>query len=586
MPLNLPHLAVMALKATLSAIAVVYALDLLLPLPEIRIYPGLESTACLDHHAAVESASNSADSSEKESVVADLVPHPKPAERPKLSPLQEARMILRYITQRIGGAKNLTIPGPYCLPLVGNLFVVLPYVKKRHIHMLRRWLREDYGIISRIGGINRGADAIIVGDAEAAKIVLAGGKNGEFLRSGFIQRFTKDIFQDGLFILPTDETWRKHRKFMTAGFGPTHLRHALESTNLVVDQLVNIWKTSHSGPFISDIYHVASCITLDVIGHVAFSYSFNTVLNHTSPASLSQMKAYQRSFDAIAGRLSIPKIFWRRNKVHPDQIRDDVELMRGVIRETIAARRKEEKDGNREVSLEQGMKGRDVLDRMLGAEDWTDEEITDEVIALFLAGGETTANTIVFCAYILSSHPTILAQMREEIAQLLPTPSESLTSAMLASFKITESIIREVMRLEPTVLNSISREVVASEGISLLGHHLQKGTLVAVDIRSLHRDPRYWAHPNVFMPSRWLDADGNFITPVPGSYLPFADGPHICLGNKMAMIELKSVLIGLYRHFDLKVLPNQDFEAVTSVTHGFKKGLKVQVTRLDALREE
>ncbi|KAJ3107886.1 hypothetical protein HDU97_002818 [Phlyctochytrium planicorne] len=560
-----------AFKIGASALAAIYLLDVLLPLPDTRIYPGIDSTESLQYDVDVGECESEAEAKRS------LLPHPKTPQRPKLTALQELRMYLRYITQRIGGARNLTIPGPYTLPVLGHILHVFPYSRRRHIHMLRRRHREDYGIISRLVGV-RGGDMVMIADAETAKMVLAGGKNGEFLRSGGLQKLTFDIFRDGLFIMPTDERWKKHRKFMTAGFGPTHLRHAVDSTNLIMDQLTNLWTQQYSKPFVTDIYHIASCITLDVIGHVAFSYSFDATLNHLKPESLTQMKAYQRAFDAIAGRASAPKFFWKRNGAHPDQIKADVEIMRSVIRDTIAARRIG-KDENRQSSLEEGMKGRDVLDRMLGADDWTDDEITDEVIALFLAGGETSANTIVFCIYLLSSHPTILAQMRDEISQLLPTPSTPITSSILSSFKITESIIRETMRMEPVVINTIGRILKKASGTTLLGHHIKENTVVFVDIRALHRDPRYWVHPDVFMPSRWLDDEGNFVTPVPGSYLPFADGPHVCLGNKMAMLELKCVLIALYRNFDLQVVPNQEFDAITSVTHGFKKGLKVLVRR-------
>ncbi|KAJ3099178.1 hypothetical protein HDU97_003373 [Phlyctochytrium planicorne] len=557
-----------SVKAGILGLAAIYLLDIVLPIPDLRIFPGLESTACLNHKK---------DESNDDKV---LVPDPKPAQKPNLTFLQSLRMTLRAFTQRIGRVSNPTVPGPYALPFLGNLFFVMPFAKKRQIHVMRRYLREQCGIINRITGLS-GIDVIMVADADAAKEVLLAGQE-EFVRHGFLARFSFDIFKQGLFILPTGE-----------GFGPTHLRHALEATNLTLDQLVQIWSSIYdgqepsrpgSGPFVTDVFHVASCISLDVIGHVAFSYEFNSVLNHLDPTSLKQMKAYQRAFDAMAGRIGVAKGMWKASGVHPDQVKPDVDLMKKVIKETIAARRNSQRgvsgEGDRVDQLREGLKARDVLDRMLDAKDWTDEEIMDEVIALFLAGGETTANSIVFCIYLLDAHPEIREKMVAEIDSFL-SQSDTIEYDTLQQLRYTEAVVRETMRVEPVVLATIGREVMNPAGTTILGHHIRRGSVVALDIRSIHRDPRYWRHPGRFMPSRWLDGDDGFVTPYPGSYMPFADGPHVCLGNKMAMLELKCAVARLYRRFDIRVVPNQDFTAVTSITHGFKNGLKVQVIKRD-----
>ncbi|KAJ3176898.1 hypothetical protein HK101_010361 [Irineochytrium annulatum] len=205
----------------------------------------------------------------------------------------------------------------------------------------------------------------------------------------------------------------------------------------------------------------------------------------------------------------------------------------------------------------------DVLDRMMESSEWTDDEITDEVIALFLAGGETSANTIVNCALALDQHPEVRERMVAELDEVFGG-DDSVAWEKLGELKYTEAVIKESLRLYPVVVMSGVR--LSSEDVEMLGYHIPKDTGVAVDILGIHRDEKNWKHPLSFMPLRWMEPG---FQPVPGSYLPFGDGVHMCLG--------KWVLARIYRKYRLSVVPGQDLERVTTLTTGLKNGLKVVV---------
>ncbi|KAJ3176897.1 hypothetical protein HK101_010360 [Irineochytrium annulatum] len=490
---------------------------------------------------------------------------------------------------------GLTVPGPPTSPYDGNRELLSKYIGKNHL--LRPLLRAEYGNIYRLVMVNR-IVMVVVCDAEAAKRILSSDK---FARRGHAQKLVDDMFESVLFIMHTGDAWRKHRKFLQPGFGPTHLRHSLVATNKVLDGLCEIWdqhltaRAPGSGApgsgeqYVTDLFHVASSITIDVIGDVAFSYRYNCVLNHEDPKSATAMKAYQTTFDVLTKRFVTPRNLWSTEGIAADQVRAQIDIMKSAVRDAITSKRsrraRQASDGsNASTAKEEEVEDDthpsvkkwtdlDVLDRMLESDDWDDDEITDEVIALFLAGGETSANTIVNCALLLDRHPECLDRLCAELDEVLGD-SDELTWEKLGALKYTESVVKESLRLMPVVIASGPR--MSDEDQEVLGHVIPAGVGLSVDIQGIHHDERYWRHPMSFMPSRWMEPG---FMPVPGSYLPFADGVHMCIGWKMAMIELKGVLARIFKKYRLKVVPGQTFEQVTSVTTGFKNGLKVVVER-------
>ena len=152
-----------------------------------------------------------------------------------------------------------------------------------------------------------------------------------------------------------------------------------------------------------------------------------------------------------------------------------------------------------------GEEKRDLLDMMIKAryEDtqlpMTDEQLVDEMLILFIAGHETTANALSFIFFEISRHPEAEQALRNEISglgEVVFTPE----SLMKKSY--TVNIIKEAMRLHPPAWG-IDRE--ALEDDHFKDYSWGKGTQIILYISGLHRNPKYWADPEAFIPERFDD---------------------------------------------------------------------------------
>lgn len=179
----------------------------------------------------------------------------------------------------------------------------------------------------------------------------------------------------------------------------------------------------------------------------------------------------------------------------------------------------------------------------------SDRQLRDEVMTLFLAGHETTANALTWTWHLLSQHPQVQAEVRREACQVLgeadPTPAD------LAHLKYTECVVREALRLYPPAY-VIGRRPLAD--LTIGRHFIPAGTNVLMSQWIVHRDPRWFDDPLQFRPQRWADGLAGRIPKY--AYFPFGGGPRLCIGNTFAMVEAVLVTAMIARR--LLLAPTQD----------------------------
>ncbi|KAK3590402.1 hypothetical protein CHS0354_002218 [Potamilus streckersoni] len=171
----------------------------------------------------------------------------------------------------------------------------------------------------------------------------------------------------------------------------------------------------------------------------------------------------------------------------------------------------------------------------------------------------------------LAQYPHIQKNVREELKLLIPNPATPLTFEVLDKLHYLTCVIKETMRLFPPVSN-ITRCAIHDDTIS--GYRIPAGTVINLHIGALHRMPQNWEDPETFYPERFMEDFGAY------KFLPFIAGPHTCIGNKFAMLEMKSVLAVLVRDFEFSMAPGYKYRRVQGVTAKPNPPLLLQVKKI------
>jgi cytochrome P450 len=215
----------------------------------------------------------------------------------------------------------------------------------------------------------------------------------------------------------------------------------------------------------------------------------------------------------------------------------------------------------------------DLLSMLMLAEDesgerMTDKQLRDEVMTLFLAGHETTANALAWTFWLLSSNVAAEANLAEELERVLGgrTP----TMADLPRLPYVERVIKESMRLYPPAW-VMGREAVGECEVG--GYRMPAGTTALMSQWVVHRDPRYHHDPQRFDPNRWAAGYENELPRF--AYFPFGGGPRQCIGAGFAMTEARLVLAAVAQRFRMKLVPGQRVEPYASITLRPKEGIRM-----------
>ncbi len=217
----------------------------------------------------------------------------------------------------------------------------------------------------------------------------------------------------------------------------------------------------------------------------------------------------------------------------------------------------------------------DLLDLLLAGEDpatgrrMTVDELRDNLLTFIVAGHETTALTLAWSLYLCAFDPAVQDAARAEAQAALG--DRGATTADIPRMPLIRRIVDEALRLYPPAA-FLART--AQKADTLLGREVRAQDTVILPIYALHRHHALWQNPDGFDPARFLTAPQRF------SYLPFGDGPRICIGASFALQEAVIILATLLARFRYGPVPGKDPKPVMILTLRPQGGVWLAVERV------
>ena len=434
-----------------------------------------------------------------------------------------------------GAAAAREVPGPRPFWPVGHVY----QFSRDPLAFLARLARE-YGDVSRF---HSGPQSVFfLSHPDYIRDLLVT-HHARFKKGRALQR-AKRLLGEGL-LTSEGEFHRRQRRLAQPAF---HRQRVAAYGRVMVEYAAKTSARWRDGQAL-DIADEMTRLTLAVVGKTLFDADVESDADEVGAALTDVMNLFgylMLPYSELLEKLPLPP----RRRFERARARLDA-----VIYRIIAERRRERRDRG------------DLLSTLLHAVDeegdrtgMTDEQLRDEVMTIFLAGHETTANALTWAWYMLARNPEAEARLHAELDAVLG-PGREPTPEDVPALAYTEMVVAETMRLYPPAW-ALGR--LSLEEHEVGGYRIPRGSLVLVSQYVTHRDPRFFPDPERFDPGRWTP-EAKAARPQ-FAYFPFGGGPRRCVGEGFAWTEAVLILTTLARRWRLRLLPGRAVETQPRIT--------------------
>jgi cytochrome P450 len=421
------------------------------------------------------------------------------------------------------------VPG---LPVVGNL----PALQRDPISFFEH-ARDTYGDFVRVRFFNR--PGVILSDPRAVEHVLVEKQKSYSKRTRGYDNLRK-LLGNGL-VTSEGSFWLRQRRIMQPAFHKDRIAGFVDLMRTAAkDAVVDMEPfVEHGAPF--DFAKDMMRVTLRIVGEALLSSDVTDAASEVGPAVSELLhQAAERTQSAFVLPDAVPSpmnLRFKKAKATLDR----------VVLEIIARRRAGEKKPDLLSML------LDLVDEETG-ERMDDAQLRDEVMTIFLAGHETTANALSWTMMLLGQHPVVEERLVREVRDVVG--GADVTLEHIARMPFLDAVWKEALRLYPPIW-LLAR--MAEDDDEIDGNPIHKGDIVFASQWLVQRHPKLWKDASSFVPERFLDA------PEPGApgglpryaYFPFSGGPRKCIGDVFAAVEAKVILVTLLQTVRFALVPGQ-----------------------------
>lgn len=379
---------------------------------------------------------------------------------------------------------------------------------------------------------------------------------------GWQYRLLRRLFGDNL-VVSEGDYWMRQRRLAQPAFLRQRLAGYAEVMVDATSELLARWREVAAAGKAVDIAPEMSRVALAIAGRTLFSRDVS-----------DEADAVGKSFSVIGAYLE--KRFNRPFTTLPVWMPTPINLgfkratrtLNAIVLSLIRDRRREGRDHGDLLSMLMEARDEETGEAM------SDEQLRSEALTFFLAGHETTTTALTWTWYCLAAQPALREQVPEEALTVLGDRRP--TNADVSRLNLARMVIEEAMRLYPPIW-AVPRQAVHDDEIS--GYRIPARSTVVLCPFVTHRHPDFWENADVFDPDRF--APERAAGRAKGAYFPFLSGPHQCIGNEFAMLEMHLIVAMVLREFDLELLPGQAIQPRGSLVLRPSAPVRAAVRRAD-----
>jgi cytochrome P450 len=383
-------------------------------------------------------------------------------------------------------------------------------------------------------------------------------ENHQNYHKSIVYQFLKPVVGEGL-LTSEDDFWRRQRRIAQPAFHRKVLGTLVSGMTGETAKMLDRWRAQARREEPIDALAELMALTLEIVSRTMLStdVSDSAATVRESVSVLREHVNYR-----MMRVVTLPERFpTPRNRRFARALAAVDRIVYGMI--------EERRNGRSDAQ--------DLLTMLLQARDeetgegMSDKQLRDEVMTIFLAGHETTANALAWALYLLAQHPDAEAKLAAEVDGVLAGKTPTLED--LPRLPYTRMVIEEALRLYPPAW-AIGRQALRDDNVG--GYRVPANSGVIVSPWLTHRHPAFWEDPLRFDPERFT-AERSAGRPR-YAYFPFAGGPRQCIGNEFALMEAQLVLAMIAQAFRLRLVPGRSVEPDPAVTLRPRDGLPMTVT--------
>ncbi|KAG1842159.1 cytochrome P450 [Suillus subalutaceus] len=428
-----------------------------------------------------------------------------------------------------------------------------------------QWLKDLNTNVLKIRGALGNRDLLVLADPFAVTHIMQR-RIYDYPHSNVVRPRIARLLGKSLAWVEGEQEHKRMRQLVATSLAPEAIRRGAYNVHAAADTLQERLQShlaNKSGSMTINVIDWTNQATLDVIGRFAFAHDFGGGIDQDARKILS---VWRNMAKAAISRKGLFVLMILRRFPFLNHLPLEALLAQGNVRHTIREGIAKELIRRSQNLAVDDTDSNNLLSRLASAHEArliTMDELMDHITTYIFAGSETSSQTLGYALWELAKDPERQFRLRDECLSYAE-PHISYDDSQ-TKLPYLDAVVREILRLHPALaymervsvkedILPLRHPLVTPDGKQLRSIKISAGQIVVIPIHTINRMDSVWGDGSAFRPERWLEEmpPRDILSSGWSNVMSFGDGPRNCVGFRLALFQIKVLLMTLVRHFEFQ----------------------------------